>query len=420
MMELLVLSIAFSPAVSALISVTITQSFWFSVVPARLAGVGIVMFTLLWIWHELRLRWSRRSGEQVEFAVVAPDHAPPVVAAEIIENVPARSVLPAELIHLAVQRSIQIGQVVKSPDPTASKRDATFTQRTREFAKLGPHFSLLLRSRSQQHAIEEQLVRELFNPPVTGAKRTLAEGKNSELSRSLAWVFQQRTGFLLQQRLQTVRGRGSVFIGAIVGILMFLTACVLALVPAQQAGDRGTLLSLVASLIVGIVVGAFAVRRFSLPYLTPQGAYMRERLLALKRFILLEPNDRELLLQERTRALFQEDKHLVHSAEDHTDTEFNAAQDSSDPHAFFMPDPSDIIAIYERILPYAMLFRLRDRWVSALVDEYRKFGLTPDWITDEQAPAPERIPLFISSLSHTLQGSLPSVTGGGPANFNSA
>ena len=145
--------------------------------------------------------------------------------------------------------------------------------------------------------------------------------------------------------------------------------------------------------VIGAFVGGFAGllslgRVSGARPLTSDGAIVREKLDGLKLFIQLAEADRLTMLQSVT-----------------------GAERTSD------PDGTQVVKIYEKLLPYAVLFSLEKEWASTLGKYYDQNP--PDWYdggnlgTFQVAAFASGISSFSSSASSSYSGSAASSGSGG-------
>lgn len=108
---------------------------------------------------------------------------------------------------------------------------------------------------------------------------------------------------------------------------------------------------------VGLLVsaGILAIGAFAMPARTAKGVEMREYLLGLKEYIKLAEADRLKVLQTPSGDLTEK---------------------------IDVGDSKQLIKLYERLLPYAMLFGLEQEWAKVLAPLYEQ---QPDWYTGSTA-----------------------------------
>lgn len=133
------------------------------------------------------------------------------------------------------------------------------------------------------------------------------------------------------------------------GLAVGLSAVALA-TPGMAVGRPAAIGTFVVALVATVV--ALVALIVSLPrraVLTPQGAETREYLLGVREYIRLAEADRIRMLQS-----------------------YRGAERRSDGSV-------DVIVLYERLLPYAMLFGLEREWGRVLAVQYERDGAAPGW-----------------------------------------
>ncbi|MBS1905427.1 MAG: DUF2207 domain-containing protein [Actinobacteria bacterium] len=294
------------------------------VAPYPLAGVGAVLAIggpILGI--ALLRRRGRHSGRGIVVAQYdVPDALPPVLAAEIEGRRPVADA--AEMVHLAVRKAIRISDGESKPvlellDPSIAP-DALDAEALYALFPGSPAGTTLYL--------------EVPNDPLVTRLKTL-----SGSARAAAF----ERGLLARRRSMLAISLGAV------GLAAGLGATALA-APGMAVGRPAA----IAAFVVAIVASAIALIALlaSLPrraVLTPQGAETREYLLGAREYIRLAEADRIRMLQSYRGAERRQDGSV------------------------------DVVVLYERLLPYAMLFGMEREWGQVLTVQYEQDGITPSW-----------------------------------------
>lgn len=268
-------------------------------------------------------RSGRRSGRGIVVAQYdVPDALPPVLAAEIEGRRPVAD--SAEMVHLAVHKAIRISDGASKP----------------VLELLDPSIA--------PDALDAEALGALFPGSPVGTTLHLEVPNDALVTRLKALSGSAHVAAFERGLLTRRRSTLAVLLSAF-GIAAGLGAIALA-VPGMAVGRPAA----IATFVVGIVASAIALVALlvSLPrraVLTPQGAETREYLLGVREYIRLAEADRIRMLQSYS------------GAERRTD------------------GTVDVIVLYERLLPYAMLFGMEREWGQVLAVQYERDGITPGW-----------------------------------------
>lgn len=281
----------------------------------------------------------RRAAAQGRGIVVAqyevPDDLPPALAAQIVRK-PRRGT-PAEIVHLAVRGALRIQDGNRKPvltlvDPTIPVHPLDRKTVSAIFPALSPGTSVDLGTP------DDGLVKRLH--AVTAAARTAAEERGLiERKRSLPAVIMGVLGLL-----GGLAVLGFSLPGALVG---------------RQSSQAVFALGIVAMAVL-IVLALILFTRQRL--LTAEGARAAEHLQGAEEFIRVAEADRLRMLQSYTGAERRADGAV------------------------------DVVHLYEKLLPYAMVFGLEKEWASVLEVRYQEQSTTPSWYTG----------YVIGSFTHSL------------------
>ena len=302
-------------------------SFMYDTLPVLFAGAA----ALLGVAGVVAASMLRRKRRSFRGTIVAqyevPLELPPILAAALVDK-PQLTALPAEFVHLAVQGAIRVEE----------------TTATRGKPKL--QFRLLDAARAFD-AIDQRALRALFGKQsVAGSEFRLPKHnqkfgeKMRKLASQGASEAEQR-GYTIRERSRSAAALGTV------GLLLLIPA--VALLVGGSSREPGP--TLFFSLLCGalaVCLGVYSVVRHRV--LTPRGAEAREHLLGAAEFIRVAEADRIRMLQS-----------------------YQGAERRSDGSV-------DVVVLYEKLLPYAMVFGLEKEWAKVLQVHYEQTDIAaPLW-----------------------------------------
>jgi uncharacterized membrane protein YgcG len=321
-----------------------------------LAGGGIS--TVIGIIGAAVLRRKRATPTDI----IIPQYSVPdldvMIAAELIER--RATALPAQFVSLAVKKKIRLlGYPVQDAD-TAD-------------------YAVQLTDASGLESWEQAVVDALFGPDAEiGTARDLQRSGDSELADALRPIVNALPAAVTQSGFigPSVRSKGSA--GFVWGAV---AATALGVIGAFFAGWVGFFLGLfsVAFGVIGIGMAAFAARKR--PTLSARGAETVDYLLGMKMYLDLAEKDRFAVLQSVTGA-------------DRIDT----------------TDGRQIVKLYEKLLPWAVIWGVEDSWARELQIHLEQTGEQLDWyqgVTAFQAYH------FTSLLSGVQSGTNPPISTSG-------
>jgi uncharacterized membrane protein YgcG len=244
----------------------------------------------------------------------------------------------------------------------------------------GADYTLELSTTDGLDAEETQLMRSFF-PGLTAGETfevVAAAVDTSEISalRSAVRTSTIQKGWRVQPSL-----RAGVFTALAVLGLLILSIVIAAITQGASAfADLAVPLTFVAMIV------AFACIYRGL-VLTPSGADQRDYLLGMKLYLTVAEEDRMRILQSPTGA---------------ERVNYN--------------DKREIVKLYEKLLPFAVVFNVEDEWSKVLAIHYTDSTVTPNWYVGNGA---FNSALFIGSLSSlssavtTSTTPIPTSSGGG-------
>lgn len=308
------------------------------------AAIGAVAVSVAsWLAVGGFVRRRRRATGIVIAQYDVPDSLPPLVAAAIIPK--AKDVIPAEIVHLAVRGLLRIEEGDDPEQPRLRRLPGVPAPDELDAAALDALF---------EGADADGIV-DLPSASETFAARmsTLtAAGATAAAERGFTDKARSRAAIILQWCAIVIA-----LAGLGVGIWAVATGR-LAAIPALVAAAFGV-----------VLVGIAAFYSFSKhTVLTPEGARTLEYLEGVREFIRVAEEDRLRMLQSYRGAERRE------------------------------IDGAEVIHLYERLLPYAMLFGMEDEWGDVLERAYTREQHGASWIGDPTSLA-LRAPLaaFMSS-----------------------
>ncbi|MEV7610096.1 DUF2207 domain-containing protein [Microbacterium sp. NPDC089320] len=300
-------------------------------VPAIAALGGVALSVGSWIAVSVFARKRRTSSGIIVAQYDAPDSLPPLVAAAIVPG--AKDPIPAEIVHLAVRGLLRIEEGTDVEQPRLRRLPGGRIPDELDAQALDALFA----------DADAEGVAELPNASEGFAARmkTLSQsGVDAAASRGLT---------------TKARSRGA----------MILQWCAIALVAAGFAlGLSGIIAGRVTAIpaFVAIAFGLFLVLLSSLygfskhTVLTPEGARQYEYLMGVREFIRVAEADRLTMLQSYSGAERRQD------------------------------GTANVIVVYERLLPYAMLFGMENEWGAVLEQVYASERRGASWIGDPGMP----------------------------------
>lgn len=319
---------------------------------AALGGLGLSVGG----WFAVSsFRRSRRTSTGIIVAQYdVPDSMPPLLAAAIVPG--AKGAIPAEIVHLAVRGTLRIEEGAETEEPRLRRLPGGRIPDQLDVEALDALFT------------DADGVAELPSSSEDFAARmtTLVKsGADAAVSRGLVTKARSRGAMILQWCAIAV---------AVVGFGLGLWGIIAGRVTALPA-------------FVAIAFGLFLVLLSSLysfskhTVLTPEGAREYEYLMGVKEFIRVAEADRLQMLQSYSGA--------------------ERRQDGS----------ANVIVVYERLLPYAMLFGMEAEWGRVLESAYTSEQRGASWIGDPGAPfVSGQLVAFAASSNASASYSAPSAS----------
>ncbi|MGO4689377.1 DUF2207 family protein [Glaciibacter sp. 2TAF33] len=286
-------------------------------------------------------RWSSAPGRPTIIAEYLPPRGVNLLTAGDIAGSAAKSrSMAAQFISLAVRGNVRVleGEGTK-------------------------HFLLEFAHADGADATEHSVLSHLFPGLQPGTIRDLTD-KDAALSKGLQSALRSAGKRVFAEGLREHRGgsaRRWLTAAAIVAGVIGVVGSVIAL--ATEVGGGWPLLTLFLSIIVtaGTLVTGYTVRP-----LTSAGAELRDYLKGLSLYIKLAETDRLRVLQSPQGAL-----RSPYRPDPPAQIPLAAGDESN--------WPLQVLKLYERVLPYAVLFNQEKQWSRVLGDYYARSGSQPDW-----------------------------------------
>lgn len=295
-----------------------------------IAAVGAVGVSAgSWVAVSAFTRRRRVSSGIVVAQYDVPDSLPPLLAAAIVSG--AKDVVPAEIVHLAVRGTLRIEEGAEAEEPRLRRIPGA---RIPDQLDVDALESLFFDADADAEGVVDlPAADEAFAARMTALQQS---GRAAAQTRGLT---------------EKVRSRGAVILQwCAIGI------AAVSLTLGIWGAASGRLSAIPA--LVAISFGAFLVLLSSLyafskhTVLTAEGARTHEYLQGVKEFIRVADSDRLRMLQS-----------------------YSGAERRPD-------DSASVIHVYERLLPYAILFGLEDEWGEVLERAYAHAQRGASWIGD--------------------------------------
>ena len=321
---------------------------------AALGGLGLSVGS----WFAVSsFRRSRRTSSGIIVAQYdVPDSMPPLLAAAIVPA--AKDAIPAEIVHLAVRGTVRIEEGAEAAEPRLRRLPAGRIPDQLDVEALDALFV----DADADGVAPLPAASEEFAARMTALTKS---GADAAASRGLVTKARSRGAVILQWCAIAV---------AVVGFGLGLWGIIAGRVTALPA-------------FVAIAFGLFLVLLSSLysfskhTVLTAEGARDYEHLMGVKEFIRVAEADRLQMLQSYSGAERRQD------------------------------GTANVIVVYERLLPYAMLFGMEDEWGRVLERAYASERRGASWIGDPSTPFVHgRLAAFAASSNAAASYSAPSAS----------
>ena len=262
---------------------------------------------------------TRRGTRPVVAQYEVPAELPPLLAAPLAGT--TRPAAPAELVHLALLGATRIEEVPRA-DGTARKRP-----------KLG--FRLLAPERAGD-PLDAAAIDAVFQGKPVGTLVAVPKESAKFAERMTTLTARGPEAALARGYQEKVRSR----FASVMGWLSLAIAAALIVFMVLGMTSRLSVTPVIAALLAVLCVGLGVLGLIRHRVLTHTGAAARNHLLGVREFIRVAEADRIKMLQAASTA----ERRTI--------------------------DGAEVIELYERLLPYAMLFGLEKEWGTALATRY--------------------------------------------------
>ncbi|HSP74916.1 MAG TPA: DUF2207 domain-containing protein [Cryobacterium sp.] len=319
-------------------------------------------------------------------------------------NAPGRPTVIAEYLPPKGVNLLEAGNVTRTSAKAMTAQILSFAVRRNLRVIEGEgkkHYLLKLVHTRGLDPTERAVLRLLFPGLHAGSSRDLKK-KDSKLGSGLAQQLQAVSKQVLADGLRETKGgrlRGWLLGGAVLTANLTLLGCLGAFI--TEVGGLWPVLVLVVGIAASVttVIVAASVRP-----LTAAGAELRDYLAGVKLYIEIAEADRLRVLQSPTGALrspYRPDPASV--------LELPGLPDPA--------QPGQMLKLYERLLPFAVLFGQEKEWSRVLGDYYARSDAQPDWYAGSAPFNPvwfaAGLSSFTSSTSASWSGSASSSSSSG-------
>jgi uncharacterized membrane protein YgcG len=314
---------------------------------------------------------ARRKKTQPARGIIVPQYSPPddldvMAAAELIGK-PSTEV-QAQLVSLAVK-----GKTRLLGYPVKSARAADY--------------SVQLLDRTGLTGFEPLVVEAFFGDQKAGATRDLKKYGDTALADKLQPVLDQVPDWLDQNGAYDGKRRtvGSVVVLVITGAL-FLAA----LIGAIMGGATGIAFGFVSLIAGGVGVITALVGVNGVKKLSTKGAQWNDYLLGMRMYLQLAEQDRLRVLQSPKGA-----------------------------ERIDVGDGKVLVKLYEKMLPWAVIWGVEDQWSKVLEIELQRANITPDFYTGNSLFTAVAFNSLLSGIGTSTLPVPTSTTSGSGSSFSS-
>ena len=331
--------------------------------PILAVGLGVASIIAMFVARRTR------GKDELGRGTIVPEYLPPkdisvLQSAAVVSG--ARAELPAQFIDLAVRHNIQIIETETKKSWFGGEKHV---------------YKLKLLTVTGLTADEKKVVTTLFGASAKeGSTYTLDAADQKTGAKLHKLVYETKIASAISEGY-----RKKVKAAKLPIVLAFLSLAAAVVVFIWQTKD-GREPGVSAMLVVPLffVVVFVTIMALSMRPLTKKGSEMKEYLEGLKMYIKLAEADRLKVLQSPQGA--QKTK---------VDTN----------------DTEQVVRLYERVLPYAILFGLEKDWAKVLEVSYNDSGTDPSWYSGQNAFNGAMIGSAISNFSTTTSATFISSDG---------
>ncbi|MEO6117166.1 MAG: DUF2207 domain-containing protein [Pseudolysinimonas sp.] len=314
---------------------------------------------------------AKRKTVQPARGIIVPQYSPPddldvMSAAELLGK--TSTAVPAELVSLAVR-----GKTRLLGYPVGSARAADY--------------SVQLLDRTGLQGNDPMVIEALFGEKKPGATHDLKKNGDTALAEKLRPVLDQLPEWLDTNGAYSGRRHTA---GPIVVLVITAALFVVALGGAISGGSGGIAFAFVSLIAGGVGVLAALVGVSGVKKLSTKGAQWNDYLLGMRMYLQLAEQDRLRVLQSPTGA-----------------------------ERIDVGDGKVLVKLYEKMLPWAVIWGVEDQWSKVLEIELQRTNTTPDFWVGQSA---FNSLVFSSMISGIGTSTLPvpvSTTSGSGSSFSS-
>ena len=330
--------------------------------PYWLGGGTIALSIAGWLAARALVRSRRRGTGIVVAQYDVPDSMPPLLASALIPN--AKTALAAQIVHLAVRGMLRLEDL---PEDDGKKKRRP---RLRRLDAPAPD------------PLDEKALDALFQGAGTDTVVKIPKNSSSFAARMQKLLESgpkeaERRGFTTKERstgARIVQAFALVVFAAMVVLFLW------ALLTGRESAGPVAFVTLVSAAVTLVATFA-AFHRYTV--LTREGAMQLEYLEGVREFIRVAEADRLRMLQSYTGAERRSDGSV------------------------------DVIHIYEKLLPFAILFGQEKEWGEVLESAYSQAHHDPAWVNGTYLGLTYRMSSFSSATQSSSTYVSPSSSAGG-------
>lgn len=320
---------------------------------ALLAGGGCLA-----VWGMVRRR-RRRSDERAPVEYGIPQGMTPLIAGPVAGA--AQNPVVPTILDLAVRGAVRVIDAEEKPGQPRKKQKPAVE---------------LLDPQLTKDPLEAQLLEGLFPDLQPGDVFTFPR-HDKTFTKTAQKVLKDSRRALLDRGLMTpVRHRGAALAGC-AALLPLIAAGVLIIIGASRDNAVMTGFSVVIGLL-SVMLAVIAMSKHRVH--TPQGAALRAQLQRVHQMLKASEGERLQMMQSYSGA-------------------GRSAAASRDPAASRDSADAGVVEVYDRLLPYAVLFGLQKEWAAVLSSSY----------ASHQLPAPVWYPALFNDGAQGVESSLNSM-----------
>ncbi|MCS3843539.1 DUF2207 domain-containing protein [Microbacterium sp. AK031] len=327
------------------------------VLPYAIGGGAALLSVGGWVATSAMIRSRRRGTGIVVAQYDVPDSMPPLLASAIVPK--AKNSLTAQIVHLAVRGLLRLEDL---PEEGATKK-----RRPRLRRIDGPI----------PDPLDERALKALFNNTETDIVMKMPKNSAAFAKRMVALL--KAGPKAAEERGLTTRARSRsaqvIQMLSLVALVVMIGLLGWGLFTGRASAGPVFLATLLCAIVV-IVSSVVAFKKHTV--LTDEGALQLEYLEGVREFIRVAEADRLRMLQS-----------------------YSGAERRSDGSV-------DVIHVYEKLLPYAILFGQEREWGEVLEVSYAREQQSPGWIDGSSAGLVVRMAAFSAATRSSSTYSAPS------------